>query len=408
MPKITRELTVKEVERLRAEGAHAVGGVPGLYLQILGGSRSWVYRFVIASGTRRRMGLGPYPLIPLAKAREKAREARALVADGRDPITERADEGERAAAAQARAITFKKACALYIAAREEEWRSSKHRQQWENTLETYAEPVLGSMDVAAIDQDHVLKVLEPIWRKKTETASRVRSRIEIVLDWATARRHRKGENPARWRGHLDKLLPAPGKIREVRHHPAVPVADVPAVVREIAAKPGVAARALLLQVLTALRSGEVRGARWPEFELSLGVWNVPAERMKGKRPHRVPLSEQALQLLAQLPRYEQTDLLFPSQRDTMLSDMSLTSVMRRMKLEAVPHGFRSSFRDWGAELTSYPNELLEMALSHAIESKVEAAYRRGDMMARRLALMQDWADYCLGPPLAKKIVSKSS
>lgn len=396
MPKITRELTVKEVERLREEGAYAVGGVPGLYLQIVGGSRSWVYRFVSVSGSRRRMGLGPFPLIPLAKAREKAREARAMHFDGTDPIAERAAKSERVAAAQARALTFKKACEQFIASREGEWRNSKHRQQWENTLSMYAEPVLGSMDVAAIDQDHVLKVLEPIWRTKTETATRVRGRIELVLDWATARRHRQGENPARWRGHLDKLLPAPSKIRSVRHHPAVPVADVPAVVKEIAGKPGVAAQALLFQVLTALRSGEVRGARWPEFDLSLRVWNVPAERMKGKRPHRVPLSEQALQLLAQLPRYERTDLLFPSQRDTMLSDMSLTSVMRRMKLEAVPHGFRSSFRDWAAELTSYPNELAEMALAHAIDSKVEAAYRRGDMLARRLALMQDWAKYCLG------------
>lgn len=394
MPKLSRELTAIEVGRLRAEGAHAVGGVPGLYLQIIGGSRSWVLRFVVGK-RRRRMGLGSYPGVTLAQVRDKARAARLMIEQGADPIQARLAHMDQAEAARSRALTFAKACEIFIAAREAEWRNSKHRQQWENSLATYAEPILGKMDVSEIQQDDVLKVLEPIWRTKTETASRVRGRIEQVLDWATVRRHRKGENPARWRGHLDKLLPKPTKIARVEHHPAVDVENVPAVVARIAVSDGMGAKALLFQLLTAARSGEVRGATWSEINLDAAVWQVPADRMKGKRSHRVALSRQAVQLLRALPRFENCDLVFASTRMSLLSDMSLSAVMRRLKLEAVPHGFRSSFRDWAAECTSYPRDLVEMALAHAIESKVEAAYRRRDMLARRAALMQDWADYCL-------------
>jgi integrase len=243
-------------------------------------------------------------------------------------------------------------------------------------------------------------VLEPIWRTKTETAGRVRGRIEQVLDWAKAKKHRDGENPARWRGHLDKLLPRPSKISKVKHHEAVPWPDAPGVVAGIAAAAGAGARALLFQVLTAARSGEVRGATWAELDLEAGVWTVPPERMKGKKEHRVPLSRQVVALLKVCPRFSDCALVFASLRMTRLSDMTLTSVMRRMKLEAVPHGFRSTFRDWAAEATHFPGDLVEMALAHAIESKVEAAYRRGDMLAKRLALMQEWADYCLPPPWA--------
>lgn len=394
MPKLPRELSAIEVSRLRAEGAHAVGGIPGLYLQVLGGSRVWVLRFML-SKRRRRMGLGSFPAVTLAQAREKARAAHAQIDQGIDPIQARQSQVRVAAAAMAKALTFKKACELCIAAREAEWKSPKHRQQWENTLATYAEPVLGELDVAEIDQTHVLKVLDPIWRTKTETATRVRGRIEQVLDWAKARGHRQGENPARWRGHLDHLLPTPSKIAKVTHHPAVSVDDAPAVVARIQAAEGSGAKALLLQLLTAVRSGEVRGATWSEIDLEHGLWTIPADRMKAGREHQVPLSRQAVELLRSLYVIEGSDLVFPSTRMTMLSDMSLTAVMRRMKLEAVPHGFRSTFRDWASERTHYQSEVVEMALAHAIENKVEAAYRRGTLLIKRAPLMQEWADYLL-------------
>jgi integrase len=393
MPKLPRELSAIEVSRLKAEGAHAIGGVPGLYLQVVGGSRSWVLRFVLGK-RRRRMGLGSFPATTLAQAREKARAARDVIALGEDPINSRNTQVRQAETARAKELTFKKACERFIAAREAEWQNSKHRQQWENTLATYAEPVMGELDVSEIDQNHVMKVLDPIWRIKTETATRVRGRIEQVLDWAAAHGHRKGENPARWRGHLDHLLPTPSKISTVKHHVAVAVPDAPNVVAFIVASQGMGARALLFQVLTAARSGEVRGATWSEIDLVAAVWIIPGERMKAKRDHRVPLSKQSLQLLRALSRIDGCDLLFPSTRRTMLSDMSLTAVMRRLKLEAVPHGFRSTFRDWAAENTSYARDVVEMALAHTIENKVEAAYRRGDMLPKRVPLMQEWADYC--------------
>lgn len=397
MPKLPRELSPIEISRLKNEGVYAVGGVPGLYLQIIGGSRAWVLRFVVGA-QRRRMGLGGFPAVTLAQARDKARAARELMDQGIDPIQSRQAVMHKAAAVRARALTFSKASEKFIASREAEWRNPKHRQQWVNTLATYADPVIGEMDVADIDQRHIMLVLDPIWRTKTETASRLRGRIEQILDWAAVRKHRSGENPARWTGHLDKLLPKPSKISTVKHHPAVEIGEAPAVVRRIEASAGMGARALLLQVLTGTRSGEVRGALWEEFDLDGGVWNIPKERMKSGRPHRVSLSRQAVQLLRDQPRFEGAALVFPSSKMTLLSDMSLTAVMRRLKLDAVPHGFRSTFSDWAAECTSHPRDLVEMALAHAIDSKVEAAYRRGDMLAKRATLMQAWADYCLPQP----------
>lgn len=396
MPKVPRELSAIEVARLREEGAYAVGGIPGLNLQIKGGSRVWVLRFVIGE-SRRRMGLGSFPTVTLASARDKARAARELIDRGEDPIQARTQRQAHEQKARARALTFEKACEQFIAAREAEWDNPKHRQQWENTLATYAKPLIGQLDVSEIGQDEVLSVLNPIWRTKTETAKRLRGRIEQVLDWAKVKGHRKGDNPAQWRGHLDKLLPKPGKIAKVKHHPAVPVADAPAAVDRIVATPGMGARALLFQILTAARSGEVRGATWSEVDFEAAVWNVPEDRMKARKPHRVPLSTRALELLKSQPRIEGCALIFPSFKKAPLSDMALTAVTRRLKLAGVPHGFRSTFRDWAAEHTSYPSDLVEMALAHAIENKVEAAYRRGEMLAKRVPLMQDWADYCLPP-----------
>lgn len=393
MPKVAKELSALEVGRIKTDGAYAVGGVPGLYFRVEGGSRAWVFRYVV-DGQRRRMGLGPFPAVSLAQARDLGRAARQILQQGGDPLATRLETRQQDRLAKAKAMTFKKACELFIASREAEWKNGKHRDQWENTLATYAEPFIGALGVDAIQTSHVMQVLDPIWRTKTETATRVRGRIEAILDWATVRGNRTGENPARWRGHLDHLLPKPSKIAKVKHHPAVPVGDAQAIAARIADAEGMAAKALLFQVLTATRSGEVRGARWSEIDMDACVWVLPADRMKAGREHRVPLSKQAIALLSTQPVIDQCDLVFPSTKLTPLSDMTLTAVMRRMRLEAVPHGFRSTFRDWAAENTNFPNEVVEMALAHAIEDKTEAAYRRGDLLKKRAALMQEWADFC--------------
>jgi integrase len=393
MPKRAQELSALQVNRLRDEGLHAVGGVPGLYLQVRGDGRSWILRAMVGA-KRRDMGLGPFPIVPLALARERARQARQTLASGADPILVRQQQRNALRASQARALTFSEACSQFIDAKAPEWRNEKHRQQWTNSLAMHAEPVLGSLHVGDITQAHVLRVLEPIWVTKTETASRLRGRIEQVLDWARVRGFREGDNPARWRGHLDKLLANPSRIVTVEHHPAVPIDQVPAFTAELRAREGLGARALEMVLLTAARSGEVRGATWSEIDLDAALWVIPARRMKGNREHRVPLSAPVLALLKALPRFEGCDLLFASRGEKPLSDMTLTAVMRRMNVDAVPHGLRSSFRDWISERTNFPPEMAEMALAHRIADQTEAAYRRGDMLAKRAAMMTAWAEFC--------------
>jgi integrase len=344
------------------------------------------------------MGLGGYPAVTLAQAREKARTARDSIDGGKDPILVRQQAKSALRAAQASAITFAEAARRFIDAKSDEWRNGKHRTQWENTLVTYAFPIMGKLLVQDVKQSHVLAVLEPIWKEKTETASRLRGRIESILDWATARHYRTGENPARWRGHLDHILAKPTKIARVKHHSALPVDDVAAFMIDLRKREGTAARALELAILTATRSGEVRGATWAEIDLNAATWTIPASRMKAGREHRVALSDPAVKLLRALPRFEDTDLVFPGSKGKQLSDMTLTAVMRRMNVDAVPHGFRSTFRDWVSERTRYPHELAEMALAHTIGNKVEAAYRRGDMLEKRRQMMAAWAKYCEAPP----------
>jgi integrase len=397
MPKIARELTALEVGRLKAPGLHPVGGVPGLALQVTPTyARSWILRATV--GTKRRdMGLGPFPGVTLAQAREKARGAREQIEQGTDPILRREQAQSLLRAQQAAAITFEQAARAYIDSKSAEWKNVKHAAQWGATLETYAFPVIGKMHVSDIQQAHVLTVLEPIWSTKTETATRVRGRVELVLDWAKVRGYRSGENPARWRGHLDKLLPAPKKITKVEHHPAVPVKQVAQFYADLGERAGTAARALEFALLTAARSGEVRGASWSEIDLDAKLWTVPGERMKAGKLHRVPLSPVALKLLRSLPRVEGSDLLFPATRGGQLSDMSLTAVMRRMGLEYVPHGLRSTFRDWVAECTNHPRELAERALAHTLTNDVEAAYQRSDVLEKRRSLMQDWAKFLATP-----------
>ena len=397
MAKIAKELTAMAVSKLKGEGAYAVGGVPGLQLQILGASRAWVLRFVL-NDKRRRMGLGSYPAVSMAEARDRARLARGLIRSGIDPIDHRASNKETIVAAAAKSLTFAKAAEKFIAAHEDSWSNAKHRLQWVSTIGTYANPIIGQLPVAAIEQRHILQILNPIWRSKTETASRLRGRIEQVLNWAKVQGLRDGPNPARWRDHLDLLLPAPEKVSPVKHLAAVPLAEAKLMWQLICGTGGMGAQALQLQILTAGRSGEARGARWSELDLEGAVWVIPKERMKAKREHRIHLPRQAVELLRKQPRIVGAELVFPSSRNTPLSDMTLTAVMRRLKRTEVPHGWRSTFRDWVGDCTDYPSELAEIALAHSVGSKVEQAYRRGDMLEKRRPLMQEWADFLTQTP----------
>jgi integrase len=392
MPRKSRELSAIEISRLAKPGLHFVGGVAGLALQVQSsGSRSWVLRLTVAR-KRREMGLGGFPDVTLADARRRAREERVKVDKGIDPIAERQAAASHLRAQSAKAVTFKAAALAYIETHESTWRNAKHAEQWRNTLaSTY--PTIGDLLVSDVERPQVMAVLGPIWKTKTETASRLRGRIESVLDWATANGHREGLNPARWKGHLDQLLPAPSKISRTVHHAALGVSEVGRFIQDLRRQDGMGARALEFAILTAARSGEARGARWCEINLEAATWHVPAGRMKAGKEHRVPLSVAATDLLGALPRQAGADLVFPASRGGQLSDMTLVAVTRRMGVAAVPHGFRSTFRDWCSERTNYPREVAEMALAHAIGDKVEAAYRRGDLFEKRRQLMQDWAEF---------------
>lgn len=396
MPKKAKELSALEVNRLTAPGLHAIGGVAGLYLQVTDtGARSWILRAKV--GARRRdIGLGGFPDVTLAGAREAARAARAKIKEGIDPVEESKAKRSALAASQASAITFGEAAAKYIAAHEAGWKNAKHAAQWTSTLETYAFPTIGKIRVSDIETAHVIGILEPVWTTKTETASRLRGRIESVLDWATVRGYRKGENPARWKGHLATLLPARAKVQKVEHHAALDYREIGAFMAELAKVQGMGARALEFAILTAARSGEVRGATWAEIDEQASTWIIPAERMKAEREHRIPLNSTALSLLAKLPRIAGTDLIFPNNKEkpSALSDMTLTAVLRRMSQAVTAHGFRSTFRDWAGETTAYPREVIEHALAHQLKDKAEAAYARGTLFDKRRRLMADWAKHC--------------
>jgi integrase len=394
MARILGRLSAVRVQGVRKPGYYGDGG--GLYLRVApGGAKGWIFRYG-GRGRRRDMGLGGYPSIGLAKARELAGDCRGMIAAGLDPIAARNEKRAAAAVEAAKAMTFDDCATAYITAHEAAWRNPKHRQQWKNTLSTYVSPVLGKLPVAAVDTGLVLKVLEPIWARKPETASRVRGRMEAVLDWAKVRGYRTGENPARWRGHLDHLLPAKSKVRKVEHHAALPYAQVGAFVASLHEQPGISAHALEFLILTATRTGETLGATWDEVDIGAKLWTIPAGRMKAGKEHRVPLSDAALAVLKEMREIRHSDYVFPGGRDRRpLSEMSLLMLLRRMKHgDITAHGFRSTFRDWAAERTTFPREVAEAALAHAIPDAVEAAYRRGDLVDKRRKLMDAWAAYC--------------
>jgi integrase len=385
-------LSALKVTRATKPGMYADGA--GLYLQVSSaGARSWIYRFMLR-GREREMGLGPASLISLAEARAKAADCRRLRYEGVDPIDARRAERQRMALDSARAITFGQCVQDYIAGHRAGWRNAKHASQWQSTLGTYAGPVIGQLPVSAVDTGLVLRVLEPIWSAKPETATRLRGRIEAILDWAKVRGYREGENPARWRGHLDVLLPAPSKVHRVRHHAALPFAEMPDFMVHLKGQDGVAARALEFTILTAARTGETLSLTWDELDEVNRVWTVPAQRMKAGKEHRVPLTEAALAVLETLRPLSSPNqrFVFPGgRRGKPLSNMAMMTVLRRMgRNDLTVHGFRSSFRDWAAERTHYPSEVVEMALAHAVGSKVEAAYRRGDLFEKRRELLNSW------------------
>jgi integrase len=397
---------------------HCDGG--GLYLQATAGSdgalrRSWIFRYATGeialsrNGKPRRvereMGLGSYLSIDLATARQMAMEARKLCAQGIDPIEARNGRRAAAAVAEAKSRTLDQCSEAYIEAHRAGWRNAKHAAQWTATLSTYVSPVFGALPVAAVDTNLVMQSLEPIWTTKPETASRLRGRIESILAWATVRGYRDGANPAQWKNHLDHLLPARGKVRKVAHHAALPFDQMPAFMAALSERPAVAALALRFAILTAARTGEVIGTRWGEIDFDKKLWTVPAERMKAGRAHRVPLNAEALAVLKRIGMGRADRLIFPGERGGKLSNMAMLMLLRRMgRGDLTAHGFRSSFREWAAERTNFPGEVAEAALAHSVGSKVEAAYRRGDLTEKRRRLMDAWGEFCTGKPATGDVV----
>lgn len=414
MPKVARPLTAVSIKRLTEPKYHAVGTVPGLYLQVSSAAaKSWVLRIKVGD-KRREIGLGSYPGVELSVALDKAREARQKVEQGIDPVDAKREAQSRLLAAQRTGKDFSQCAAAYIAAMEPKWSNAKHGDQWRNTLETYAEPVIGKMLVRDIQVAHVLDVLEPIWPKIPETATRVRQRIEAVLDWSTTRGYRTGPNPAKWKGHLDNVLPAKADIAPTKNRPHLPPEEMSAFMAALAQAEGNGARALEFLILTNVRGGNARMAAWSEINLETKVWTIPAtagegstgNRMKTGVEFQVPLSEEALKLLEKQPRIAGNDLIFPGPQGKAMSDMTLGAVMKRMGIspeKAVPHGFRSTFKTWAEERTGHTSPVIEAAMGHQLKNKVEAAYMRGNWLDKRRPLMQDWATFICGAGMGKVV-----
>jgi integrase len=402
MARPMNKLSVKFTEKQDLKpGLYGDGG--GLYLQVSDfKTKAWVFRYMMA-GRARKMGLGDFELVALKDARKKRDAAYGLVVDGVDPIEERKERKATKAAETAKALTFKECAEGYIAAHKAGWKSAKHADQWAATLVTYAYPVIGKLPVQMIETAHVMKIVEPIWKDKTETASRVRGRIEKILDRAKALKLRSGENPAAWRGHLDQLLPAKSQVSPVENHPALPYAELPNFMAKLRAKEGVSARALEFTILTVARTGDTIGATRKEIHKAEKLWTVPAARVKGKkgarkRDHVVPLTKQALAAIDAVP--VEGSYIFPGGKEGAgLSNAAMSELLKGMGYSpdyATVHGFRSTFKDWAGDLTAYPNEMSEIAMAHTVDDKVEAAYRRSDMRERRRRMMADWAAFCGG------------
>ena len=400
MPRKAAELNALGVRRLTSPGFHAVGGVAGLHLQVKNsGARSWILRAKVGD-KRRDIGLGGYPDVNLASAREYARDARNKIKDGIDPVEAREERRNALRAAQAKHLTFSDAAVRCHETKTPGFRNAKHCKDWISSINRFVNPSIGDMPVSSVELAHVVQVLEPIWKSKTETATRVRQRIEAVLGWATVSGFRVGDNPARWKGNLEHALPDPSKIRKVRHHPALDWQEIGEFMSLLQAREGVAARALEFLILTAARSGEVRLATWDEIDVDGRLWTVPGHRMKAGKTHRVPLSESALRILHKLPRHAGSAYLFTSPRGGALSDMSISAVCRRMEIAAVPHGFRSSFKDWCRCSTAYADEVSELALAHVSTDSTRSAYARDQLLSKRETLMEDWARFCYSGPRA--------
>lgn len=408
MSRAIHRLKAIAVAQITSPGLYSDGG--GLYLQVTpAGVRSWLYRYM-RNGKARGMGLGPLHTINLAKARVKAHECREQLLAGIDPLDAKKGAKQAQQIEDAKALSFRDCATSYHLAHKDGWKNVKHAEQWVNTLSTYAYPVIGSLPIAAVDVGLVMKILEPIWKTKTETASRLRGRIESVIDWATARGYRTGENPARWKGHLDHLLMSKSSASKVVHHPALPYAELADFLVRVREQEGFAKDALEFLILTASRTSEVLNATWSELDLELAIWTIPGERMKAGREHRVPLSRRSREILEKQQLFcqgeqrsaQEKQYIFPGRRAAQpLSNMALLQLLRRIdRNDLTVHGFRSTFRDWAGECTNHPREIAEAALAHTVKDKTEAAYARGDLFDKRRVLMTDWASFCMAskPP----------
>jgi len=434
MPKKAKELSATEVRRLTKRGTYAVGGVSGLLLQVTAdnGPRSWLLRYSTGQSrsttsgaryaVRRDMGLGSYPEVSLGEARQRARELKALIRQGIDPLAEKRATVAARAAAEASAITFAEAARRCFDAKAPEFRNDKHREQWIASLERHVFPIIGRLPVSEVGIPHVRKVLEPIWHSHTETATRVRQRVESVLSWATVSGYRHGDNPARWRGNLKEVMPNPSKIAKPEHFPALPWQRLPDFMADLRTREGIGARALEFLILTAARSGEVRSATWDQIDLATRTWTVPGDRMKAGKTHRVPLSDAAVAVLQSLPCADEVGPVFPSQRGRKLSDMTVGQTIKRLDDASiaaggegyrdpasarvvVPHGFRSSFKDWARSSTSYADEVSELALAHVNSDATRAAYARDELMPQRTRLMSEWARFLAEARVSGEVVA---
>lgn len=395
MARLVKRLSARQVANAKpkkGQSAAVIADGGNLFLQVTAGKdghsrRSWLFKYEL-NERRREMGLGPTHTVSLGEAREKARHLRKQLIDGIDPLAAKTEQVQQRRLEAAKQMTFGACVDAYLETHDVGWKNSKHRAQWKMTLTTYCN-IISDLPVKDIDTDLVLRVLTPLWTKKTETAKRLRGRIERVLSWAKGRGLRSGENPARWQGHLDEMLAAPSKVKRVRHHAAMAYGDVPGFLAELRNRNSLSAKALELTVLCATRTSETIGARWDEFDLDKAIWTISPERMKTGRQHRVPLSDRAVAILKGLPRH--------GDRVFKLSNMGMLQLLRGMRSGLTVHGFRSSFRDWCKEATNYPREIAELALAHVVADKSEAAYSRGDALEKRRRLMAAWAEYCAKP-----------